>query len=111
MASAVRAFRDGILVELAPAAFQGSGGSRLVRSLADLSRHRRSRRWYLDCSGVECLSSRVLAQLLLLDCKLRARSGRLCLINLGPRVYALLHALRLTSLLDVSRQPDEEPGT
>jgi anti-anti-sigma factor len=103
MADGLRAFRDGILVELPTRSLVETGVLGLAEALAEMSQERDSSRWYLDCSGVEYLTSRVLAQLLLLDRRLREEGGRLSLLNLSPCVYEFLRAIRLTSILDVYR--------
>ncbi len=102
MSDGPRVFRDGILVRLTRAHLEDGSLARLARELTDLALEYGRQRWYLDCAGVELLTSRVLAQLLLLDEKLRDAGGQLSLCNLSPLLYQFLRATRLTQILDVS---------
>jgi len=48
---------------------------------------------YLDMDEVECISSAFLVVLIQVHKKLKSRDSRLCLRNVDPQIYEVLHAM------------------
>ena len=61
----------------------------------------------LNFSDVEFLSSAALNKLIILDKKLRERSGMLKLTNLRPEIHEVFTITRLTKLFDIKEDEKE----
>ncbi len=91
--------------------FQGSGlmldeveAELLEDRLAEWTEALDRPEWLIDFTGVEYLTSRMLATLVTLHGRLRARDSRLRLCGLADQVYEVFAATRLNGLLDIDRR-------
>jgi anti-sigma B factor antagonist len=87
----VREVTDQILAQLPKAGEQSSGTFRLV----------------LDLSGVELMSSSMLGKLILIQRRVQALQGTLCLCELSSNIQATLRSTNLDRLFKVTRDRRE----
>jgi len=79
-----------------------SPDQRLLRLVDELDRPHLT----LDFGAVDFLSSLGLATLLTVHKQLRARDGRLAVVNVRPHVYEVFAVTRVTTVLDVRGQEE-----
>ena len=77
-----------------------SADHRLLRLVEELDQPHLT----LDFGAVDFLSSLGLATLLTVHKQLRARDGRLAVVNVRPHIYEIFAVTRLTTVLDVRGQ-------
>ena len=78
----------------------GSADQRLLRLVSEINPSHLT----VDLGAVAFLSSLGLTALLSIHKHLRARGGRLTVVNVRPHVYEVFAVSRLTTVLDVSQQ-------
>ncbi len=93
-------FRDSRLFNLAEIEQVG-------KELCALLEEGRIRRFVVDFSGVDYLSSALLGKLISLNTKVQARKGRVKLCNLQPGVVEIFHVSRLDRVFSITEDVAE----
>ena len=84
----------------------GANSEELGRQLTALVEGREAPQLTLDLRDIDLLTSMALAKIISLNGRLRARGGRLTLVNLKPVVRQVFAVTKLDRVLDVRDAPE-----